>query len=421
MSGTKGRLIIASVTIIFLALIGLQVFWLQYSFTLEEALFNKSVKIALNQSVASFCKNESVCKSIEKAMSCDSSFHSEKKSPRVLWKELDKQLKNELANYDIDLAFELAVFKGKDTLLLSKANGFHDVSCYKTNLDRTLKLTDTEIGLIFPNRFHFFMHQMGWMFMGSVLMIVLLILGFFQITHYYLKELRLSRNIKEMVNNLAHEFKTPITSISLAAKMMQQEEIVASNPRLQQFARTIMEENKRLMNHSDQILQLAAIERNSLDYNFCHTDLTTVAQEAANTVEFLIRQAGGELIKDVPEKPILIFGDKNILIHAVTNLLVNALKYSEKEIRIAIALKETPGGADLSITDHGMGIPASEIKNIFDKYYRIPKGNQHNTKGFGIGLYYVREVLRVHGATIQVHSEVGKGSCFTISFKKERT
>ena len=419
MSQIKRYIPVLTALLSILILLGLQVYWLHYSYKIEEALFNKSVRIALNQTIAALSKNESMCQSMQQSLSCDSSFRVSRNKPPLVWKNLDSQIRGELAQYDIDLAYELAIFNGKDTLKINNLDQMIGSSCYRQSLDNILKMSGTEIGVVFPNRYNFFLHHMGLMFLGSVLLILMIGFSFVLVIRYYLKEIRLSKNIKEMVNNLAHEFRTPISSISLAAKMIHQSEEASSNSNLKRYAGTILEENKRLQRQSDHILQLAAIEQNSLEYHFGEVDLTKIVEEAIRSVDFLVEQKGGKITRDYGDEPIYILGDHNGLVHVLMNLLVNAYKYSHQKIEIKVVIKRSENGTLVEVLDNGIGIAPNEKKRIFEKYYRISSGNQHNAKGFGIGLYYVKEVLKAHHASIHVESEPGKGSRFSIFFPKK--
>jgi two-component system phosphate regulon sensor histidine kinase PhoR len=403
-----------------LVLLGLQVNWLLYSYKIEEALFNKSVRIAMNQTIATLSKNEGLCQSMQKSISCDSSFRASRTNTPPVWKNLDGQIRDELSQYGIDLPYELAIFKGKDTLKINNLDQLVGSACYRLSLDKVLEIADTEIGVVFPSRYNFFLYRMGLMFLGSVLLILLIGLSFILVIHYYLKEIRLSKNIKEMVNNLAHEFRTPISSISLAANMINQSEVASANSKIRRYTDTIIEENQRLQRQSDHILQLAAIEQNNLEYRFQKTDLTVILDEAIRSVNFLVEEKGGKITRDYGDVPVFVYGDHVELVHVMMNLLVNAYKYSLHKIEIAVSVKKSENGTLVEVIDKGIGIPHHEKKRIFEKYYRIPTGNQHNIKGFGIGLYYVKEVLNAHHATIRVESEPGKGSRFSILFPPKK-
>jgi two-component system phosphate regulon sensor histidine kinase PhoR len=403
-----------------LVLLGLQVNWLLYSYKIEEALFNKSVRIAMNQTIATLSKNEGLCQSMQKSISCDSSFRASRTNTPHVWKNLDGQIRDELSQYGIDLPYELAIFKGKDTLKINNLDQLVGSACYRLSLDKVLEIADTEIGVVFPSRYNFFLYRMGLMFLGSVLLILLIGLSFILVIHYYLKEIRLSKNIKEMVNNLAHEFRTPISSISLAANMINQSEVASANSKIRRYTDTIIEENQRLQRQSDHILQLAAIEQNNLEYRFQKTDLTVILDEAIRSVNFLVEEKGGKITRDYGDVPVFVYGDHVELVHVMMNLLVNAYKYSLHKIEIAVSVKKSENGTLVEVIDKGIGIPHHEKKRIFEKYYRIPTGNQHNIKGFGIGLYYVKEVLNAHHATIRVESEPGKGSRFSILFPPKK-
>jgi two-component system phosphate regulon sensor histidine kinase PhoR len=418
MNHFKRYLLISTALLSILVLLGLQVPWLLYSYRIEEALFSKSVRIALNQTIAELSKDEGLCQSMQNSISCDSSFRASRSKTPHVWKNLDSQIRDELARYDIDLAYDLAIFKGKDTLKISNLDQMVGASCYRLSLDNVLEMSDTEIGVVFPNRYNFFLHRMGMMFLGSVLLILIIGFSFILVIRFYLKEVSLSKNIKEMVNNLAHEFRTPISSISLAAKMIQQSPQALDNPKIKRYSETILEENKRLQRQSDHILQLAAIEQDNLAYRFEPLDLVTILEEAIRSVEFLVEEKEGTIRKDYEEGAFIVQGDHNELVHVLMNLLVNSCKYSPDKLDIGVLIKRSKEGIQVEITDKGMGIAPNERKRIFEKYYRISSGNEHNAKGFGIGLYYVREVLKAHHATITVESELGKGSRFILHFPK---
>ncbi len=419
MSPLKRYLFVFTALLSILILLGLQVYWLRYSYKIEEALFSKSVRIALNQSIATLSKNEGMCQSMQKSISCDSSFRASRSSTPRVWQNLDRQIRDELARYDIELDYDLAIYKGKDTLKINNLDQIVGSSCYRMSLESVLKMSDTEIGVVFPSRYNFFLHSMGLMFLGSVLLILLIGFSFVLVIRYYLKEVQLSKNIKEMVNNLAHEFRTPISSISLASKMIQQSSEASMNPKIMRYADTIIEENKRLQRHSDYILQLAAMEQNNLEYHFELLDLAVILEESIRSVEFLVEQKSGKVTRIYEDGSFFIHGDHHELVHVMINLLVNACKYSPETIDIQVFLRKSDNGIFVDVVDKGMGMAPGEKLKIFEKYYRISSGNQHNTKGFGIGLYYVREVLKAHQASISVESEPGKGSSFTIFFPKE--
>ncbi len=418
MSQIKRYIPVFTALLSILILFGVQVYWLNYSYRMEEALFSKSVRIALNQTIATLSKDEGLCQSMQKSISCDSSFRASRNKTPHVWKNLDSQIREELARYGIDQEYELAIFKGKDTLEIKKLDQLVGSACYRLSLDNVLEMSGTEIGVVFPNRYDFFLHRMGLMFLGSVILILLIGLSFVLVIRYYLNEIRLSKNIKEMVNNLAHEFRTPISSISLAAKLIHQSEEVSSSSKLRRYTNTIIEENKRLQHHSDHILQLAAIEQNNQIYQFRKTDIAIILDEAIRSVHFLVEQKGGKIIKEYGEVPVYVNGDHGELVHVMMNLLVNAYKYSHQKIEITVAVTQIENGIKVEVIDKGIGIASHERKRIFEKYYRISTGNQHNIKGFGIGLYYVKEVLNAHHASIHVESESGKGSRFTIIFSK---
>jgi two-component system phosphate regulon sensor histidine kinase PhoR len=236
-----------------------------------------------------------------------------------------------------------------------------------------------------------------------------------------MRQKRLSELQKDFINNMTHEFKTPIATISLSADSLANPNVMGNETRTMKFINIIKEENKRMLAQVEKVLQMAQIERQEIQLKLTEVDINQLVQTAANHAELKIASREGSIVVLTHASPAIIQADQNHIANIISNLLDNAEKYTKANPNIVIETKNTKGGILISITDNGIGMSKEVLKNIFEKFYRAPTGNVHDIKGFGLGLNYVKAITEAHGGKITVKSEVGKGSTFTIflPFKKE--
>jgi two-component system phosphate regulon sensor histidine kinase PhoR len=219
----------------------------------------------------------------------------------------------------------------------------------------------------------------------------------------------------DFINNMTHEFKTPVTTISLATQMLKNEKIASNPEKVQNYSSIIEEENKRLSGHIENVLQVARLDRGEFKLKLESININELLNEIADTLELRIQNESGELVKNMDAKKALINGDLFHLTNAFYNLLDNAIKYKKDDhLKITLATKNNAKGIIVSIIDEGIGIPKDSQKKVFEKFYRAPTGNIHNVKGFGLGLSYVQVIVSAHGGDVRVESEPGKGSRFDV-------
>lgn len=252
-----------------------------------------------------------------------------------------------------------------------------------------------------------------WIF---VFIIVGIILSFFGYTLLViLRQKRLSEIKNDFINNMTHELKTPISTIGLSSEMLLRNDFSDEPERYKRYAEIIYKENKRLENQVERVLKVARLEKDKLLLKKTPIHIHEIIEEAKETFEFnqvkpdtieLVLQAENDRIE----------ADLVHVTNVIYNLIDNAIKYSDKELFIRVTTYITKKGFTIEVQDHGMGIRKEDLRMIFDKFYRVPTGNIHNVKGFGLGLYYVKLIVEEHGGSIQVDSELGKGTIFTICF-----
>jgi len=226
----------------------------------------------------------------------------------------------------------------------------------------------------------------------------------------------------DFINNMTHEFKTPIASIALAAEALQDPSIQSEQNRTKRFLKVIEDENLRLKNHVDKVLQTAIIDKGELKLNITDIDIHAIIEIATKNAGLQVEKRGGRIRSKLNASDPIIMADKGHITNVIYNLLDNANKYSPENPAIEVETYNIGDGVNITVKDNGIGMTKETQKKIFDKFYRINTGNLHDVKGFGLGLNYVRAIVQLHGGNISIESEPGKGSSFSIfiPFKNDK-
>ena len=249
------------------------------------------------------------------------------------------------------------------------------------------------------------------------LLFVVTIMGCFVYTIYViLMQKKVSEMKTDFINNMTHEFKTPIATISLATDSIVSPRISGDPEKVQRFARIIKQENKRMNDQVEKVLQMAKLDKNKLNLNLTAVDLNEVVQSAVEYICLQVEPRGGTVRTELNADPSVVEGDLTHLSSLINNLLDNANKYSPEAPDIIVTTANVARGVQVTVTDHGLGMTREARKNIFDRFYRVHTGDRHDVKGFGLGLSYVKTITEVHSGTIDVKSEPGKGSSFIVTF-----
>jgi two-component system phosphate regulon sensor histidine kinase PhoR len=226
---------------------------------------------------------------------------------------------------------------------------------------------------------------------------------------------KLSELKNDFISNMTHEFKTPIATISLACQALRDKDIMGEdNKKTEPFVHMINQENNRLELLVERILQSAAIDKKDIELKKEEINLTEILEELCAHAQFRIKDLGGEIIKNLDVSPIHIISDKMHTVNVISNLIDNAIKYSKETPKVTVELMKNSQYITLNIKDEGIGIPKEHIGKIFDKLYRIPTGNLHNVKGFGLGLSYVKAIITLNQWQLKVKSQENIGSEFSI-------
>lgn len=229
-----------------------------------------------------------------------------------------------------------------------------------------------------------------------------------------LRQKRLSEVKTDFINNMTHELKTPISTISLSSEVLLKPEVQNDKDRINRYAQIIHEENNRLQNQVERVLQLAKLDRGEVQLKKSTLDAHDLIEQAVKHQSVRIEDLEGKIECSLDASNSTIEGDPVHINNIINNLLDNAIKYSDKAPEIQIKTSNKGSTIEIKIIDNGIGIKKEHLKQIFDKFYRVPTGDLHDVKGFGLGLYYVQELVKQHGGKLEVKSEFGKGSEFTI-------
>ncbi len=271
-----------------------------------------------------------------------------------------------------------------------------------------------ELYVSFPGEDEFLLRSIWTLLSGSALFTLVIILGFSYTVFALQYQKKLSDIKTDFINNMTHEFKTPIATISLAVDSINNPRIIGDQDRISQYTGIIREENRRMNAQVEKVLQMALLDRNEIKLHRERLDLHTVIQTAVESIELQVEQRQGRISTELRAEKRTVLGDEVHLVNVVRNLIDNANKYSTQEPHIQLETWNDQRGIYLSVTDNGIGMDRETQRRIFEKFYRVPRGNVHDVKGFGLGLSYVKALLDAHGGSITVKSQPGKGSQFTI-------
>lgn len=350
----------------------------------------------------------------------------EKPSDRLDISFLDSVISTEFGSEKLPMDYEFVItdeylnpidFKDhpKDYTIKLDTNLCHQTQLYPSNsLDENMFLY-----IRFPEEHSFLLSEMWGSLTINVILVFLVILALIFMFKTILTQKKLSDIKNDFISNMTHEFKTPISTISLACEALNDEDMSGKiSDEKAPFVKMINEENNRLGILVDRILQSATLDKGELKIKSEPILLNELINDVVQTAELRVKSLNGTIKMDLPSELIEISADRFHTTNALSNLIDNGIKYSSNKPDIKIVLKKENNKISLSVSDCGIGIKKEHINKIFDKLYRIPTGNIHNVKGFGLGLSYVKAIVILHGWNIKVQSKPDQGTVFTLEINK---
>lgn len=411
------RLLIILGIISISGIIAVQSYWVRQAFDVEETRFRQSVMVALRNVANGISKSFKVSQ-IENPVSQQSSdyYVVNLRVPLDAY-IVEHLLKEEFKKQNLHTDFEYGIYDCDTDKIVygSFINANYEVD--STTRARVLPKSDKFLnyfGVRFPSRTSYLISKLDIWLISSL--ITLIVTAFFGYSMFIiLRQKRLSEVQRDFVNNMTHEFQTPISTIRVATDVLAQPNIVNQPERLKKYVAIIRQENNRLKNQVESVLHTARLERGKLELDIQLQELHSIINEVTEGVKAELEDS---LKIELNASKSSIYADKVHLMSVIRNLIENAIKYSPKPPSIKLETYNEGDSIVMAISDKGIGIPKEHIGKIFDKFYRVPTGNVHNVKGFGLGLSYVKQIVKAHNWTIDVQSEVGKGSIFKIKINQ---
>jgi len=341
---------------------------------------------------------------------------------RIPKDNLDTLLKRELLSRNISIDYDFWLkLANKDSLLYRQASNDNSEDNLASNTYK-IPLFGNDIfrdpGMLyvsFPNKNSLIIGNM-WATMASSAGLLLVLIFIFTYTIYaIIRQKKISEMKTDFINNMTHEFKTPVATIMIASEALKDPEIVEDKKRISRLAGIIYDENVRLGNHIERVLSIARLEKKELKLEQNEVDINELIVAVADSMSLQLQKKDAVVSLNLNAERAVVTGDELHLSNVIYNLIDNANKYSLAAPKISLSTRNTSRALLIEVADEGIGMTKDQTKRIFDQFYRVPTGNLHDVKGFGLGLNYVHDIINQMGGTIKVHSEKDKGTKFEIS------
>jgi two-component system phosphate regulon sensor histidine kinase PhoR len=421
----KIKLIILITSLSLAGMLITQLFWVRKAYLTASMQFDHRANLALNEVI------EDLRRKLESpGTSCSgitefsyAGMHNKCILELIDTAYLNKLLTKYIDYHRLDNRFEFGIIRtANDSVVYSSdpALNFKQArDVHKACLSCLCQQDIYHLALVFPGKSRFIFLDLSAWFSFSVLFLLVAILSFTYLVLTFIRQKKIAEIRDDFMNNMTHEFKTPISTISVASEVLLNAHPESSIGRISKYAQIIYDENQRMRLQVERVLQMAVMEKGEF-----HLNKTDVLMHE------LLRKTVHNLCLEHCTKPVHVkyhlLADPEVLhvdilhmTNIITNLLENAIKYSSDEPELEIRTSNSGNGMLLELIDNGIGMSADTIKHIFDKFYRVPTGNIHNVKGFGLGLYYVKTMVEAHNGTVTVSSELARGSKFTVFIPRE--
>ena len=339
--------------------------------------------------------------------------------------QLDSLLRSELRANGILLDFVFGVMGyGEDTLRIGGSGAAREdviATPYRTRLfPADILAPRSDLVVSFPGARWYLVGQIGPYALATLLFAAIIVLAALSAFRTIARQQRLSTQVRDFINNMVHEFKTPLSTITLAAEAVVRPDVIGQRARIRRYVHVIGEETGRMRNGVSKILQMAVVEEGDYDLSLVPVDVHALLEKAASAFAVQVESRGGSLTLHQGVVSARVIADHLHLTNIVHNILENAVKYTPGVPEIAIRTGMADGSVTVRITDNGIGMAPEEAGRVFDKYYRVSTGNLHDVKGFGLGLAYVRLMVTAMKGTVGVESEPGQGTTVIVSLPGAR-
>ncbi|MEO9570272.1 MAG: HAMP domain-containing sensor histidine kinase [Polaribacter sp.] len=337
---------------------------------------------------------------------------------RLSNRELNETIKEELKKRNIDLDFKYGVY-GKDGFATKLKSGYYTIDKKNNSYSSPLFFdvngnVDFKLYVTFPTKKDHILAGISNILWLSLFFILIIIIAFSSSLYQLIRQKKISEIKTDFINNMTHEFKTPIATINLALDSIKNPKIINESDKVLRYVQMIRDENKRMHTQVENVLRISRLEKNQIEISKETIDMHDIIDDAISHTSLLIQNKQGTLNTHFEAITTEVPGNQFHLTNVLVNILENALKYSKRAPKIDVYTESTNKYFVVKIKDEGIGMSKAVQKNVFDKFYREQKGNIHDVKGHGLGLAYVKEIIDKHHGSVIVESEKGVGSIFTV-------
>ncbi|MDP1725593.1 MAG: HAMP domain-containing sensor histidine kinase [Bacteroidota bacterium] len=405
-------IIVSSVALAMLLLI--QVSWIFQNARVKEELFNEKANMVLSKTAEALCSDKETCRNMGRYCILDSSIECRLKLGDNEVRKIDDLLRKYMHfyNFHIDYSFEV-IMPGVQVAFKPEEKKNRNI--FRQRIDEVAFKNGLELKLILPEKTKFIRDELGSLFVTSLVLIMVVLVLFWKTIRSLIREKKIAAHTTDFINNMTHEFKTPLTNIALAGKMILKESNIHEAEKIRQYMGIILDEKEKLRLQVEQVLSMSALERDDLPLLKTEVDFHQLINEAVKCIGIQIENKKGVLKLEMEAARTVIYGDKNHLINMLYNLIDNAIKYAKEIPDIYIHTSNNDHNLIFTISDQGKGIEKEYQTQVFDPFFRVPTGNTHDVKGFGLGLAYVKKIVMLHQGNIELYSEEGKGTQFILT------
>jgi len=400
-------IVIASIALLLVLII--QVNWIFATAKIKEDLFNEKANMVLSRTNDALSADKDTYNEIASCVQNDSTAETNTKLGNNEVRKIDSLFNYYLNYYNFKIDYKFVVAK-------PNVAGFNNSGGFEKSLKpQNSKNKAFELKLIFPDKKKFIIAEMGTMFITSVLLIFIVIFLFWLTVKSLIREKTIAEHTTDFLNNMTHEFKTPLTNISLAIKMIQREAGVKGEDKMMHYSSIIFDENEKLKHQVEQVLSMTALEKGEIPLQQELIDFHDLIKDSIKQLSLQIENKECSIHAQLNAEKSIVFGDKLHWRNAISNLIDNAIKYSPIKPELNIKTSNEGNSFIFKISDNGIGIKKEFQQKVFENFFRVPTGDLHTVKGFGLGLAYIKKIVEMHSGTIHLESEINEGTSFTIT------
>ena len=391
-----------------------QIYWVNRAMDITEKELDQTLNVALLNVAEDMAKlNDHDLANLNPVSQLSSNYFVVAQNDKIDANILEHYISNEFRKRKLFMDYEYGIYDcSSDKMVYGNYVGTKDSKIKTTELP---KWEDNiyYFGVRLPERQAYIFGEVKvWMISTLIVLVVLLLFAYS--LFIILKQKRLSEVQKDFVNTMTHEFKTPLSTIAISAKVLAESDLIKLDKRLSKYTEIIQEENNQLTKQVEKLLQMTDLEKEKIFLKLETIDLNELLHKVAHHFELKINEREGSLKMKLEANPNRFLADKVHLTNILYNLIDNAIKYSPEKVDISIETRTENNNLILEISDKGLGIAKENQSKIFHKFYRVPTGDVHDVKGFGLGLSYVKKLVQTHKWKINTSSELGRGCTFTL-------